>query len=215
MELDHIFMFVAPDSDAIDRLSALGLVETYRRTHPGQGTTNVCYCFDNLFLELLWVTDSEEASSPLIKRTLLLERSQWVKNGANRFGIAWRGTSDIEVWNFAPPYLPDGLHIPVAIDSDDLTQPMMFQSPGTLAPKDMPPTRRGVLQQPAGYTDVRKVELILPKGAKASGALMRLVAQTILEVRTGDVSSATISLRLEHKEGGTDSLHLPACTLTS
>jgi len=27
----------------------LSLVETYRRVHPGQGTSNVFYCFDKCF----------------------------------------------------------------------------------------------------------------------------------------------------------------------
>lgn len=47
LELDHIFVFIRPDGPEAARLEAIGLVESYRRDHPGQGTSNVCYCFEN------------------------------------------------------------------------------------------------------------------------------------------------------------------------
>ncbi|MEO1271293.1 MAG: hypothetical protein AAFX99_24640, partial [Myxococcota bacterium] len=70
-----------------------GLVETYRRAHPGQGTANVCYALDNAFLELLWVVDLDEALSPAIRRTGLALRSEWKRHGISPFGIAWRLSS--------------------------------------------------------------------------------------------------------------------------
>ena len=61
MDLDHIFFFVGPDAPEIARMADLGFAETYRRVHRGQGTQNVCYAFDNLYLELLWIRDVDEA----------------------------------------------------------------------------------------------------------------------------------------------------------
>jgi hypothetical protein len=48
LEIDHLFVFIEPDGPEIEALRRLGLVETYRRAHPGQGTANVCFAFDNL-----------------------------------------------------------------------------------------------------------------------------------------------------------------------
>lgn len=52
--IDHIFMLVDPGGPEIAQMTELGLLETYRRVHTGQGTRNICYCFDNMFLELLY-----------------------------------------------------------------------------------------------------------------------------------------------------------------
>jgi len=53
IEIDHPFLFFLPGGAEISRLAQLGFVETCRRTHPGQGTANVCCCFNTLYLELL------------------------------------------------------------------------------------------------------------------------------------------------------------------
>ena len=108
LELDHIFVHVQPAGPEAERLEALGLVESYRRTHPGQGTSNICYCFDNAFLELLWLIDEAEALSPAIARTQLAERSHWRASGASPFGLALRRQSDETVlpfptWGYRPP----------------------------------------------------------------------------------------------------------------
>ncbi|MBK8213640.1 MAG: VOC family protein [Myxococcales bacterium] len=50
MELDHLFVFVDGPSEAEEALTLLGLDETYRRVHPGQGTANVCCAFDDAYL---------------------------------------------------------------------------------------------------------------------------------------------------------------------
>jgi len=77
LELDHIFFFVRPGGREAGALARAGLREAYRRRHPGQGTANVCYAFDNAFLELLWVEDWDEINSPAVARTKLAERAEW------------------------------------------------------------------------------------------------------------------------------------------
>ena len=129
--IDHIYMSIEPRGPEIDYFASLGLVETYRRTHPGQGTENVCYAFDNLFLELLWITDTSAVRSPSVQRTGLYERSLWRTNGACPFGIAWRRSPADKhfappTWHYAPPYLPAGITIPIATASDDPRQPLLF-----------------------------------------------------------------------------------------
>ncbi len=135
MQLDHVFLFVRDLKAAEEIGRSLGLTETYRRDHVGQGTANICYCFENAFLELLVLTDRSQAESPAIARTGLARRASWRETGACPVGIAWRrdrqeAPPSFSTWQFRPPYLPDGMHIPVADESDDPTVPLLFQSPG-------------------------------------------------------------------------------------
>ncbi len=179
MEVDHVFMFVEQDGPELSQLKSLGLVETYRRQHHGQGTANACFCFDNMFIEMLWIVDPIEALSAPIARTGLEPRSRWKTAGTCPFGIAWRdnGKSTIETWDFAPPYLPFGVTIDVASDGDDPRQPMMFSFPGTKAPSTWEPVRKGVLQQEAGFQTISQVTLTLPFDVKPSSALKQIAAR--------------------------------------
>lgn len=67
------------------------------------------------------------------------------------------------------------MSIPVATDSDDPMQPMLFVSPGREAPLVWPEGRRGALQSAAGFGPVLSVELTL-QGDTASAPLHSLVA---------------------------------------
>jgi hypothetical protein len=189
MEIDHIFMFIEPNGPELDQLKALGLVETYRRQHPGQGTANVCFAFDNMFVELLWMVDPVEALSPPIVRTGLEPRSRWRTAGTCPFGIAWRGDYDdaIETWDFAPPYMPEGVSIEVAIDSDDPLQPMMFTFPGSKAPLSWDSDRKGELQNRAGFQTIDRIVMTLPEHVPVTpslSTLLRLLSPN-LSVRYG------------------------------
>ena len=187
MEIDHVFVFVEPNGADLQYLNSLGLVETYRRAHRGQGTGNICYCFDNMFLECLWVTDVSELRSHRVARTGLYERSQWRTAGTSPFGIAWRTTADDETfrpetWAFRPPYLPVGMAIDVSVESDDPRQPMMFKSPGATPPAQWAPERRGSLQRPAGLGHVLALTLELPSNVAPSPTLKALAHSTCLDV---------------------------------
>jgi predicted metal-dependent HD superfamily phosphohydrolase len=181
LAIDHLFLFIEPEGTEIDALRRLGLTETYRRAHPGQGTANACFAFDNLYLELLWLTSEAEARSGPIARTRLWERSQWWGAGACPFGIAVRGDlagAGVPTWGYRPPYLaqvlPAGMNIPVATDSDDPALPMVFVSPGTEPPVEWPEARRGALQGPAGWGAVLEVELGLSPASVSAPLVQRL-----------------------------------------
>ncbi len=198
LTIDHLFMFIEPGGPEIDALKRLGLQETYRRAHPGQGTANMCFAFDNLYLELLWLTSEAEARSQAIERTRLWERSQWRTLGTCPFGIAFRGdlaSAGVPTWDYRPPYLPDGMAIPVATVSDDPALPMVFVSPGQERPVEWPPARRGTLQQSGGWGEVLWVDIGLPPRAAAAPPL-----------RT--VASASSPLRITARQDGRHSLRL-------
>lgn len=189
MELDHLFVFIEPDSDAVQGLLQAGLKETYRRTHLGQGTANLCFCFDNLYIECIYLTNALEAASPAIQRTGLLERSAWRTNGSCPFGLAWRGVSardaGINCWDYTPPYLPPNMAIQVAEDSDDVGQPMMFTFDGATPPSAWPAIRQNGLQLPASLGAITSVQLTLPATVSPSSALRTMQSHGVLDIREG------------------------------
>lgn len=209
--IDHVFVLVEPDGSEAVMMKAMGFVETYRRKHPGQGTQNVCYCFDNLFLELLWVDDPDAAQSAAIRRTGIYERSQWRSNGACPFGIAWRKSTKqpeimLPTWAYSPPYLPNDVSISVATDGDDPRQPMMFESPGSMAPADWPPEKRGSLQHSVGLGAVRDITLGMPLIAPPSEALNIIVANCSPDLRVVQAETYSMEIRIASLGGKQDML---------
>lgn len=200
LSVDHFFLFIEPDGPEIEALKRLGLTETCRRAHPGQGTANACFAFDNLYLELLWLASEAEARSAPIARTRLWERSRWCETGASPFGLAVRGdlaAAGVPTWDYRPPYLPEGVAIPVASASDDPALPMVFVSPGHQSPVDWPEARRGQLQGSAGFGKVLSVELGLP-ASKVSAPLLLAMDRTqpplCVKARSDDRHSLRLAL---------------------
>lgn len=117
----------APQGDALLRL---GFVEGSGNTHPGQGTANRRFFFENFMLELVWVADPAEAQNERTRRTRLWERCQGHSH-ANPFGIIFRpaGTPPapppFATWSYTPVYLPPGLAMQVA-DGTTLLEPELF-----------------------------------------------------------------------------------------
>jgi hypothetical protein len=58
--LDHVIVFCSTGAPEADDLVRLGLREGLPNTHPGQGTANCRFFFQNAYLELLWVSDPKE-----------------------------------------------------------------------------------------------------------------------------------------------------------
>lgn len=129
LRLHHVFCFTAPEPPPVP-----GLVESFRRTHPGQGTANRCHVFGDAYLELLWETDRAEITAPALVRTGLAERAHWRDTGACPFGLCVAparpgGEAPFPTWDYAPPFLPRGMSIPVATLGDDIRQPFVFLPP--------------------------------------------------------------------------------------
>ncbi len=216
LEFCHVFMFVEPGAPEASSLDDLGLRESYRRAHPGQGTANVCYCFDNAFLELLWVTDWAAITSPAVARTGLAKRADWQQNGANPFGIALRsaGVAPFPTWDYKPPYLPAGKSIPIALSSKDPTQPLLFISPGNARPDQWQDGRAGNRQCAAGLSEVKKLELSFADGVQPSDDLQALLDAEPLALGVGHAGPGPkLTLTLTRSDGGPDQhLELPAMT---
>jgi Glyoxalase-like domain len=202
MEIDHVFVLIDSLGPEIGYLRSMGLTETYRRQHTGQGTQNICYCFENMFLELLWIDDVNSVCSESIARAGIYERSQWKTAGTNPFGIAWRDKPNEAAfspptWAFKPPYLPASISIDVAAEGDDHRQPMMFKSPGATPPSEWPAEKRGVLQRPAGLGRVTSVQLNAPQAFVPSDTLRAITAASILKLGKSSNDSFELALKIE------------------
>lgn len=204
-QLDHLFVFVRPGAPEAAALERAGLRASYRRRHPGQGTANVCYCFDNAYLELLWIEDEAETTAPAVVRTRLAERADWRRTGTSPFGIALRGGSSEELfpggsWEYAAPFLPPGLTVPVASASADLGQPFLFRSPGSQRPDAWTDGRAGTRQRPAGLIDIAALRLDLPATVRPAPDLRHLEERGVLSLGSNGAGHGLI-LTLSRSDG--------------
>lgn len=182
MPVDHLFWCVDDERDAVAWVERLGLRETYRRRHVGQGTSNICCAFDDLFLELLWVVDVEEARGPLISPTALAARGAWRRSGACPVGVALRGGLGGlgPTWAFTPPYLPPGGAIRILSASSEPSAPLVFGALESLRPAEWPEARRGRLQRDAGRLGIASIRLGAPAPIDAGvGAALAAAGVTV------------------------------------
>jgi hypothetical protein len=216
LALDHVFVFVdaadaGPGGRIRSLLEAAGLVPSFTRRHTGQGTANVCYCFDDAYLELLFVVDANEIAAPEIARTGLATRADWRATGASPFGIALRGAPmPFPTWDYRFAALPPGFAIPVAVDSDDPRVPFLFGSPGTAPPTEWTDGRAGERQTAAGLTRVLSVALDLPADTTRPPALAALVEAGILAIGTTTAPGGRLTLTIGRATGEPVRLSMPA-----
>jgi hypothetical protein len=134
LEVDHIFVACASAAPEGDALLRLGLIEGSRNTHPGQGTANRRFFFENFMLELIWVADPAEATSQQTRRTRLWERCSKTDSQINPFGIIFRvlgediSPAPFKTWSYHPSYLPPTIAIEIA-EGTTLQEPELFISP--------------------------------------------------------------------------------------
>ena len=134
LELDHAFIGCAQGAPEAAALLRLGLVEGPGNTHPGQGTANRRFFFENFMLELLWVSDPAEAQNDRTRRTRLFDRCGRGDGAVSPFGIIFRpaggqpSPAPFPTWDYAPLYLPPGLSMHVA-EGTTLEEPELFYLP--------------------------------------------------------------------------------------
>jgi hypothetical protein len=121
-ELDHVFCLCPADAEAgAQVLERAGLTEGSGNSHDGQGTACRRFFLENAYIELLWVSNANDARSGVTQRTRLWERWSRRMSGACPFGIVLRagatpGTPDCPFasWAYRPTYLPPSLSIDIA-----------------------------------------------------------------------------------------------------
>lgn len=142
-ELDHILICAPYGAPVADRLVDAGFTEGTRNRHPGQGTANRRFFFDNAFIEFIWVEEEDEIRSDLVAPTRLWERMNWRETGASPFEFCIRparsdaGAIPFSTFSYRPPYLPPGDEIPMA-DQIPVEEPGSFVNLTSRAPARAP-----------------------------------------------------------------------------
>jgi hypothetical protein len=133
--LDHFFILTEPGSPQAVLVSGIGLKEGTSNNHPGQGTANRRFFFSNSTLELLYVSDMEEAENGRARRLRFAERV--TNTNASPFGLIVRtveGSTDIPFpsWKYCPEYFKDDQCFLVGENSDLLEETLCIYMTGNL-----------------------------------------------------------------------------------
>ncbi len=159
VELDHFFILTAPGAPQADLLSGIGLTEGTRNDHPGQGTANRRFFFSNTALELLYVSDANEAANGRGSRLRFTERIE--NNEASPFGLIVRATSEstdvpFPGWRYCPEYFGADQCFHVGENSDVLEEPLCICMPRMpSAPASQPPPLEP-------FTEVAELRMSVP-----------------------------------------------------
>jgi Glyoxalase-like domain len=193
VELDHLFICTSINAPEAERLISFGLTEGRSNVHQGQGTTNRCFFFHNLMLELLWVHNPAETQSEPIQPLHLWER--WVDRDSKTcpFGLCLRPSATalaqphktrieelpFTTWEYHPPYIQASQSIPVATNANIITEPILFYLDWHSVPDSQP------LDHPVGLREVTDVEFISPYANSPSLELQGMVNANLLKLSWG------------------------------
>jgi hypothetical protein len=188
MELDHVFVLTRVGAPAAARLIEFGLTEGSSNVHPGQGTSNRRFFFQNAMLELLWVHDPAEACIPRPCATRLWERG--TLPGSSPFGVCFRPASGEQAavpfpaWKYQPLYLPESLVIEVGAETP-LSEPMWFYLAFGLRPDEAPAGRREPLEHRAGFREITGLRIHCPADQAISDPARAADSTAIVSVVRG------------------------------
>lgn len=196
-ELDHIFVLADIGAPEAETLISAGLTEGEPNVHPGQGTANRRFFFQNAFLELLWVSDPEEAQSELVRPIQLWQRWSQRTTTASPFGVCFRPTDlgsagvPFPSWEYRPRYLPSPLIINVGEDVP-LSEPLWFYLKLGRRPNSPEWPSHQPLRHALGFQEITQIRFTGPfmeYPSEAIAAILRLNAvafayasQNLLEV---------------------------------
>jgi len=195
LELDHFFILTDNPQKTGDLLVSLGLNESFRRDHPGQGTSNRRFEFSNGMLEILYVRDEQECLTGPARGLGFPERVS--AKQASPFGIILTRTEGgvddrpFKGWHYQPDYFepPNGFHI--GINSDNLNEPLCIYVPF------MGPIKRN--EEVGTFKSVSLVEVFVPTN-EPSETLRQLDFVDRLAIKTGREHLIVLTLD-DHKEG--------------
>jgi hypothetical protein len=209
--LDHVFILCARGAPEAEALLRLGLSEGPPNVHPGQGTACRRFFFQNLYLELLWVSDAGEAQSPPTQPTRLYSRWAARRAGASPFGLVFRPSGEGEEapfpsWAYRPSYLPAPMALQVA-HGTRLSEPELFYLGVPRRPVDMP---LQPLQDSGGLASVTSVAVTIP--GPATPALRAVEALGLVSFVHAPLPLLTLDFQAEPKQRGSQDVR-PALPL--
>lgn len=170
LELDHVFILVSEGAPEADKLTEFGFSEGEPNIHPGQGTSNRRFFFNNMMLELLWVSNSDEVKSRLTRPTMLWERWNG-RNNTSPFGLIFKSLNvkaPFDGWEYKPKYLPKGFSILVGNNCKILNEPLIFKLPDS-GKADL--KKKQLFQNLSGFNEVSSVQVKMPGIATQSSVV--------------------------------------------
>lgn len=146
LELDHFFILTDKAPRCAEQLVALGLVEGSSNSHPGQGTANHRFFCKNSMLELLYISDADEANNGPASKLRLTERSG--SDAASPFGLVFRqgGGSQKEPfpgWRYHPDYFSGIRYFHIGESTDRLVEPLCIYMPFDFQSTENEPLQAG------------------------------------------------------------------------
>ena len=162
MELDHLFICVDGNAEVADLLCDFGLSEGTASRHPGQGTANRRFYFNNAFIEFLFLVDTEEALSAITKPTNLYERLSCTTDQVSPFGVCFRPSKEGEkvpfpTWSYRPKYLPPSFDVSIA--QAPVFEPMWFHLDFAKRPDAANSDNRQTTDHRCGYKEISSVKI--------------------------------------------------------
>jgi len=135
LTLDHIFILVDAGASEAQLLTEIGLMEGARSDHPGQGTANRRFFFENFFLEFIYLRDAAEARNGPGAGLRFCERQ--ANADLSPFGLVFRTThashdEPFSYWKYYPDYFKGQHYFLVGNNSDELLEPLVICMPTTL-----------------------------------------------------------------------------------
>ncbi len=198
-ELDHLFILTKPGAPAAQKLIDFGLTEGPSNIHPGQGTANRRFFFQNAMVELLWVHDQEETRSELTAPTTLGQRFQHRGQAASSFGLCLRSSQASSTeppfpgWQYHPTYLPESLFVWIGNNVTQLAEPFLFYLSFGGRPDAKPVDRRSPLEHSIGFKEITAVHIQLPHCTQLSPELQAVAAVDGIALAPGETEHLEIT----------------------
>jgi hypothetical protein len=144
-----------------EKLLQSGLTEGSPNRHPGQGTANRRFFFDNAMLELVWVENVQEARNPDALPLRLAER--WLRRSvsASPFGICVRPSDEhgcvppFQSYEYRPSFFPAGLVAHIC-QNTTLAKPLWFFINLPRKPQSLPSRHR------IGFERITAITITVP-----------------------------------------------------
>ncbi len=186
MKLDHILLFVSDNGEEVAELERFGLIGGRQFIHEGQGTRNLCFAFENAYIELVWQHNIVEITDSRVAPTKLYERCNWPSLKANPFGFALQFENSeqkfypFSTWEYKPAYLPSSIEaIRMSLSTSDAEEPLVFFVP------EYAPDPNHKQQTLLGFKRITSCTLWLKNNKKYSDTVNCLGNSTFINVAYG------------------------------
>lgn len=205
LKLDHIFVLVDSTNSIHNQLTKVGLTKAsdWKTSHSQQGTTGEFFLFHNFYLEILYISNQEEANENIGNfGSNYVERSKWKNNTYFPFGLGLvlkDSTQSIpfDTHTYNAKWIGEDSSLKMAKNNTDLKEPLIFIEPIEWAYKvldhneqlqiEKNPDTKNYRHHSLGIKKLTKVILIIPKKEKElSKTLKALKKIDNVEVHLGE-----------------------------